>query len=83
MTKPIARDPIDCKRAFDAEIIELCVRWYTTYRYLSNVIEQDHRALKKNGKRRAPRDFTTVSADAPEPADCNQRRNLRSRSGFT
>ena len=32
MTKPIARDPIYRKRAFDADIIELCVRWYVTYR---------------------------------------------------
>jgi hypothetical protein len=32
MTKPIARDPIYRKRAFDADVIELCVRWYITYR---------------------------------------------------
>jgi transposase-like protein len=32
MTKPIARDPIYRKRAFDADIIDLCVRWYITYR---------------------------------------------------
>jgi transposase-like protein len=32
MTKPIARDPIYRKRAFEADIIELCVRWYITYR---------------------------------------------------
>ncbi len=32
MTKPIARDPIYRKRVFDADIIELCVRWYITYR---------------------------------------------------
>lgn len=32
MTKPIARDPIYRRRMFDAEIIELCVRWYITYR---------------------------------------------------
>jgi hypothetical protein len=30
MTQPIARDPINRKRAFDADIIELCVRWYIT-----------------------------------------------------
>jgi len=29
MTKPVARDPIYRGRVFDAEIIELCVRWYT------------------------------------------------------
>jgi len=32
MTKPIARDRIYRKRGFDAEIIELCVHWYITYR---------------------------------------------------
>jgi transposase-like protein len=32
MTKPITRDPIYSRRRFDAEIIELCVRWYVTYR---------------------------------------------------
>ena len=32
MTKPIARDGIYRKRDFDADIIELCVRWCITYR---------------------------------------------------
>jgi transposase-like protein len=32
MTKPITRDPIYRRRRFEAEIIELCVRWYITYR---------------------------------------------------
>jgi len=32
MTKLIAHDPIYRKRVFDADIIELCVRWYITYR---------------------------------------------------
>ncbi len=32
VTKPIARDPIYRRRVFDAEIIELCIRWYITYR---------------------------------------------------
>ena len=32
MTKPIDRDPIYRRRAFDADIIELCCRWYITYR---------------------------------------------------
>src|SRR5688500_11754342 len=32
MTKPIARDPIYRRRRFEAEIIELCFRWYITYR---------------------------------------------------
>jgi len=31
MTKPIARPDVR-KRAFNADIIELCVRWYITYR---------------------------------------------------
>jgi hypothetical protein len=30
MTKPTARDPIYRRRRFEAEIIELCVRWYIT-----------------------------------------------------
>jgi transposase-like protein len=32
MTKPIARDPIYRRRVFDADIIQLCVRCYITYR---------------------------------------------------
>ena len=32
MTKPIVRDLIYRRRRFDAEVIELCVRWYITYR---------------------------------------------------
>src|SRR5450631_475055 len=32
MTKPIVRDPMYRQRFFDADIIELCVRWYITYR---------------------------------------------------
>jgi len=32
MTPPIARDPIYRRRRFDREIIELCVRWYVSYR---------------------------------------------------
>jgi transposase-like protein len=32
ITKPIARVPIYRRRRFEAEIIELCVRWYITYR---------------------------------------------------
>src|SRR5256885_2126133 len=32
MTKPIARDRIYRRRSFDSEIIELCVRWYISYR---------------------------------------------------
>ena len=54
MTRPIVRDPIYRRRRFDAEIIELCVRWYITYRLSyrdlvammaeRGLIEQDHRA---------------------------------------
>jgi transposase-like protein len=86
MIKPIPRDPMYRQRAFDADVIELCVRWYITYRlsrvprkvtldghvpsqsalwrlrrehvcwrnvkvrtnkYLNNLIEQDHRAIKR------------------------------------
>lgn len=32
MTKPIARDSIYEGRQFQSEAIELCVRWYITYR---------------------------------------------------
>jgi len=32
MIQPIARDPIYHRRRFEREIIELCVRWYITYR---------------------------------------------------
>jgi transposase-like protein len=32
MTKAIPRDPRYRRRSFDADIIELCVRWYITYR---------------------------------------------------
>jgi hypothetical protein len=28
MTQPIARDPIYRRRRFEAEIIEICVRWF-------------------------------------------------------
>ena len=32
MTKPLARDPMYRHRAFDAEVIEVCVRWYLSYK---------------------------------------------------
>lgn len=32
MTRAVSRDPIYRRRRFSAEIIELCVRWYITYR---------------------------------------------------
>lgn len=32
MTRAVARDPIYRRRRFSADIIELCVRWYITYR---------------------------------------------------
>jgi transposase-like protein len=32
MTAAIARDPIYRHRRFQSETIELCVRWYLTYR---------------------------------------------------
>ncbi len=33
MTKPIVQDSIYRRRRFDAELVELCVRWYITYRW--------------------------------------------------
>jgi transposase-like protein len=59
MTKPIARDPIYRKRAFDAEpsrrALWLLRRERPCWRnvkvrtngYLNNLIEQDHRAIKR------------------------------------
>src|SRR6478609_373588 len=32
MTKPIPRDLIYRRRVFDADVIQLCVRWYVSYR---------------------------------------------------
>jgi transposase-like protein len=32
MTEAIARDPIYRRRRYPPEVIELCVRWYITYR---------------------------------------------------
>src|SRR3982750_3048272 len=32
MTQPIERDPIYRRRRFQTETVELCVRWYITYR---------------------------------------------------
>ena len=32
MTKAVERDPIYRRRRFQSETIELCVRWYLTYR---------------------------------------------------
>jgi len=32
MTLPMARDPIYRRRRFASDTIELCVRWYITYR---------------------------------------------------
>ena len=34
MSKAIARDPIYLCRRFQPEIIELCVPWYLTYRWM-------------------------------------------------
>jgi transposase-like protein len=47
MTLPIARDPIYRRRRFE-EIIELCVRWYITYRlsYRDVVAMMGERGLK-------------------------------------
>ena len=32
MTKPIDRDPVYRRQVFGADVIELCCRWYITYR---------------------------------------------------
>jgi len=47
MTKPIVRDPTYRRRRFDAEIIELCVRRYITYRlsYLRSARRLLHQIL--------------------------------------
>jgi len=42
MTKPIERDPIYRGRRFQTETIELCVRWYITYRLSYRVAHDDH-----------------------------------------
>jgi transposase-like protein len=41
MTKPIARDPIYRRRVFDAEIIELCVRWYKQGKTVDFLLRRD------------------------------------------
>jgi transposase-like protein len=48
MTLPAARDAIYRGRVFDAEIIELCVRWYITYRlsYRDLVAMMDERGVE-------------------------------------
>ena len=47
MTQAKTRDPIYCRRRFEGEIIELCVRWYITYRlsYRDLVAMMAERAL--------------------------------------
>jgi hypothetical protein len=42
MTKPIARDPMYRRRSFDADIIELCVRWYITALLTLDATVLDH-----------------------------------------
>ena len=55
MTKPIARDPMYRRRSFDADIIELCVRWYITYRlsYRDLVEMMAERGVKMSHIRRS------------------------------
>jgi transposase-like protein len=45
MTKPIARDPMYRGRSFDADIIEVCVRWYITYRLSYRDLAHDDSAM--------------------------------------
>src|SRR5271154_5015896 len=52
MTTPIARDPIYRRRRFQPETIELCVRWYLTYRLSTAAVtlagvELAHRIRKR------------------------------------
>jgi len=50
MTKAVARDPIYRRRRFQSETIELCVRWYLTYRLsyrdLVEMIERSNYSLE-------------------------------------
>jgi transposase-like protein len=43
MTIRISRDPVYRRRRFSAETIELCVRWYITYRLSYGLIRR-HKA---------------------------------------
>jgi hypothetical protein len=55
MTKPIARDPIYRRRRFEAEIIELCVRWYITvlvHWRRSDKISSSHRKAQRRFRSR-------------------------------
>jgi putative transposase len=40
MTKAVARDPIYRRRRLQSETIELCVRWYLTYRLSYRDLEE-------------------------------------------
>jgi transposase-like protein len=46
MTKAVARDPIYRRRRFQSETIELCVRWYLTYRFSYRSRGNDSRARR-------------------------------------
>jgi transposase-like protein len=64
MTKPIVRDPIYRRRRCDAEIIELCVRWYITYRlsYRDLVAMMAERGIVPSSADRRVRGIASVSA---------------------
>jgi hypothetical protein len=47
MTKPIERDRIYRCRRFSAETIELCVRWYITYRLEQPSPKDEFHGLRK------------------------------------
>ncbi len=51
MTRPAARDAMYRGRVFDSEVIELCVRWYITYRlsYRDLVAMMAERGVDKQG----------------------------------
>lgn len=56
MTKAAARDPIYRRRRFQPAIIELCVRWYLTYRlsYRDLVEMMAERGIAVSHSRRDP-----------------------------
>jgi transposase-like protein len=49
MTKAIVRDPIYRKRAFAADVIELCVRWYLVEMMADRGIKVAHSTILSMG----------------------------------
>jgi hypothetical protein len=63
MTRPIVRDPIYRRRRFDAEIIELCVRWYISLDGTKGTIVAEWRSIA---------DYEAMRAD-PTSRPCLER----------